>query len=60
MTEQINFDAQTEQVVLGCILLDASLYAEASSRLRVDDFYLASHRMIFERMGQLDRGSSRH
>jgi replicative DNA helicase len=55
MTEQANFDAHTEQVVLGCILLDASLYAEASSRLRVDDFYLASHRMIFERMGQLDR-----
>ena len=55
MTEQVNFDAHTEQVVLGCILLDASLYGEASSRLRVDDFYLASHRMIFERMGQLDR-----
>lgn len=58
MTEQVNFDARTEQVVLGCILLDASLYTEAASRLRVDDFYIASHRMIFERMGQLDRRGS--
>jgi replicative DNA helicase len=47
------FDAQAERVVLGCILLDAALYHDASAKLRVEDFFLASHRIIYERMGQL-------
>src|ERR1035437_9311974 len=49
------FDAQAERVVLGCVLLDSSLYIEAADKLRPEDFYLASHRITFERMGQLAR-----
>lgn len=55
MNEQGNFDVQAERVVLGCILLEQSMYVEASDRLRIDDFYLASHRILFERMGDLYR-----
>ena len=40
---------------MGCILLEQSMYVEASDRLRIDDFYLASHRILFERMGDLYR-----
>src|SRR5579872_1207429 len=51
----INIDA--ERFVLGSILLDDSLYAEASSSLESDDFSLSKHRRIFKRMGDLqDRG----
>lgn len=50
-----NVDA--ERFVLGSILLDDSLYFEASSTLAEDDFSLAKHRLIFRRMGQMkDRG----
>ena len=42
-----------EKFVLGSILLDDTLYAEAVSSLEADDFSLESHRRIFKRMGEL-------
>src|SRR5262249_43494610 len=58
MTEKglpVNLDA--ERFVLGSILLDDSLYAQAAGALGPDDFSLEKHRRIFKRMGELgDRG----
>jgi len=46
-----NIDA--EKTILGAILLDNSAHAEAAEKIESDDFYLDSHRRIFQRMSQL-------
>ncbi len=46
-----------ERFLLGSILLDEGLYAQAAGTLQADDFSLEKHRRIFRRMGELqDRG----
>jgi replicative DNA helicase len=50
-----NLDA--ERSVLGAILLDNALLNQAAEHLRGDDFYLGSHRLIFEQMISLSEGS---
>ena len=46
-----NLDA--ERMILGVILLDNTVVNQAIERLKPDDFFLSSHRRIFERMIQL-------
>ena len=46
-----NLDA--EKTILGAILLDNAAHAEASERLEPDDFWLDSHRRIYQRMSEL-------
>jgi replicative DNA helicase len=46
-----NLDA--ERMILGVILLDNSIINQAIERLKPDDFFLFSHRRIFEKMIQL-------
>lgn len=41
---------EAEQAVLGAVLLDGSAFAQASERLRGDDFYRTAHRLIYEVM----------
>jgi replicative DNA helicase len=42
--------AESERGILGSIFLDNSLIAEASESLLPDDFYVPSHRRIFQVM----------
>ncbi len=46
-----NVDA--ERSILGAILIENSAYYEAASTLKADDFFLDSHRRIFERSAEL-------
>src|SRR5690348_15590062 len=46
-----NLDA--ERAVLGAILLDNSIFAQAAESLHADDFSLDSHRRIYLRMSDL-------
>ena len=46
-----NLDA--ERSILGAILLDSNTYFEAAQDLKADDFFLDSHRRIYDRMGEL-------
>jgi replicative DNA helicase len=41
---------EAERSVLGAVMLDNSLLNQAIELLKVDDFYLGSHRLIFEQM----------
>ena len=41
---------ETEQCVLGCVLIDQDASYSIMSDLKVDDFYVESHRIIFENM----------
>ncbi len=50
-----NIDA--EKTILGAILLDNHAHAEAAEKLEPEDFFLDSHRRIFQRMGELVDGS---
>ena len=48
----------TERAILGSILLDNSLIAQAVEMLKPEDFYVPSHRRIFKAMIALfERGS---
>lgn len=42
-----------ERVILGCVLLDNSAYAEASARLGPYDFALTAHQRVFRRVGEM-------
>ncbi|MCS7315792.1 MAG: replicative DNA helicase [Bryobacterales bacterium] len=44
---------EAERLVLGCILLDDSLYPQVAGALSPEDFHLEAHRRIFLRMGDL-------
>lgn len=50
--------AESERAVLGAIILNNSVAQEALERLRPDDFYLPSHRRIFEAIGSLVKNGS--
>ena len=41
---------ETEQCVLGCVLIDQDASYSIMSDLKVDDFYVEAHRIIFENM----------
>ncbi len=49
-----NTDA--EKTILGAILLDNAAHAEAAEKISAEDFYLESHRRIFQRMSELMEG----
>ena len=42
------YNLEAEQSILGCILIDLEYQYEIASELIVDDFYLESHKQIFE------------
>jgi replicative DNA helicase len=42
-----------ERMILGCIILDNDLLAEASAKLQPEDFFQESHRIIFRAMLRL-------
>ena len=41
---------EAEQVVLGCIIFDNSVLSEISSKIKINDLYLAQHQRIYEAM----------
>lgn len=57
MTPTPPHSTDSEQCVLGCLLLQPALLSEAQSQLRVDDFYLPQHREVFVALLQLGRDS---
>jgi replicative DNA helicase len=48
---------EAERCVLGAIMLDNSLLNQAVELLKTDDFYLSSHRLIFDQMLNLTEKS---
>lgn len=42
------YDLEAEQSVLGSMLIDVELQFEIRSKLKVEDFYLESHKLIFD------------
>jgi replicative DNA helicase len=44
---------EAERSILGAILLDNLAYNEAAETLKADDFYLDSHRRLFNRIMDL-------
>ena len=48
---------EAERMILGVILLDNSVINQAIERLKPDDFFLSSHRLIFDKMvGLVEQG----
>ena len=52
-TEVLPSSIDAEKVVLGAILLDNETFYDSAADLKVDDFYLASHRTIFAVMSEI-------
>ncbi len=50
---KVPFSLEAEQSVLGSILIDPESFSEISSLINSDDFYLPSHRRIYEAMQKL-------
>ncbi len=46
-------EAEAERMILGVVLLDNSLFAEAAAKLQPEDFYSLSHQRIWRAMLQL-------
>lgn len=53
MPDSLPASSDAEKFVLGSILLDEHLYAQAAAELVPEDFALDKHRRIFNRMGEL-------
>ncbi len=47
------FNAEAEQSVLGCILLDSNSLATVAGTIKPDDFYLTQNKIIYEAMLEL-------
>ncbi|MBI4458980.1 MAG: replicative DNA helicase [Acidobacteria bacterium] len=52
-TKNLPSNTEAERAVLGAILLDNSAYDQAAEVLNADDFYLPSHRRLFQSMMDL-------
>ncbi len=50
-------NAEAERSLLGAILLDNTLYTEAATALKPDDFFLDAHRRIYSRILELSDAS---
>lgn len=57
--ENLPANVEAEQLVLGSILLDDSLFAVVDASLAPDDFLLTKHRRMFERMRDLNARAER-
>lgn len=55
MGSEVPASPETERALLGSLLLENRLLDEAESSLSPEDFYLASHRVIYQRMVELHR-----
>ena len=57
MAKEVNtslpYNLEAEQSLLGSIMIDQELQFEISSRLKAEDFYLESHRLVFEGMSSI-------
>ena len=42
------YNLEAEQSLLGSIMIDQELQFEICSRLKVEDFYLESHKLVYE------------
>lgn len=51
MQKALPCNTGAEQYVLGCVLLDGALFAQATGILGADDFMLEKHRRIFRAHG---------
>jgi len=56
--EQLPHSADGERAILGAILIDNSLMAQAAEMLEVDSFYVESHKKIFGAMKGLHHAGS--
>ncbi|MBQ9782861.1 MAG: replicative DNA helicase, partial [Clostridia bacterium] len=46
--QSLPYNFEAEQCLLGAILIDSELQYEIVSRLSVEDFYLESHKLVFD------------
>ena len=56
MAEKTNnnpYNLEAEQTVLGCVLIDPEIQLEIVTTLKVNDFYVEGHRLIFSAMNDL-------
>lgn len=44
-------DLEAERVLIGCVLLNNQMYADVAAELRTSDFFLVSHREIWDAIG---------
>ena len=52
-TNAMPYNLEAEQSVLGSILIDMEYQYEIMSKLKEADFYLESHKLVFEAMYQI-------
>ncbi len=48
---------EAEQALLGCLMLDSEIQIDVLSKLLVSDFYVASHKTIFEAMLEINNNN---
>jgi len=56
MAEKTNnnpYNLEAEQTLLGCVLIDPEIQLEIVTTLKVNDFYVEGHRLIFSAMSDL-------
>ena len=51
--ENFPYNLEAEQTVLGCILIDADLQLDILLDLKKDDFFVETHKIIFEAMKEI-------
>ena len=52
-TNAMPYNLEAEQSVLGSVLIDMEYQFEIMSKLQQADFYLESHKLIFEAMSKI-------
>lgn len=57
MNEEAPHSIEAEQSVLGCLLLDNQAWDKVSEILSAEDFYVSSHKIIFEQVTKLVNAS---
>lgn len=57
LEKTLPYNGEAERSILGSILLDEKVYNHVAELLKVDDFYLDSHKRIFARMEALSAES---
>ena len=56
MAEKTNnnpYNLEAEQTLLGCVLIDPEIQLEIVTTLKINDFYVEGHRLIFSAMNDL-------
>ena len=57
LAREMPHSLEAEQALLGCLMLDSEIQVDILSKLQVSDFYVASHKTIYEAMLEINNNN---